>query len=56
MVFVPGNDLRVGRASAARQALALLAPRTGRSPTHLRSRLLDAMVSEAEASAEIPSG
>lgn len=41
--------LRVGRASAARNALALLAPVTGREPAHLRHRLLAALVVEAEA-------
>jgi predicted membrane-bound spermidine synthase len=40
--------LRTGRPAAARQALDMLRPRTGRAPGNLRDRLLDAMVSEAE--------
>ena len=41
--------LRVDRATSARQAFELLAPRTGRPTTHLRNRLLDALIAEAEA-------
>jgi hypothetical protein len=46
--------LHTGRADAARRTLDLLRPRTGRGSDHLRERLLDAWVSEAEerASAE----
>ena len=40
--------LRTDRPSAARNALDLLAPRAARTPGHLRNRLLEAMVTEAE--------
>jgi spermidine synthase len=43
--------LRVGRPTGARNALNLLGPRSGRGADHLRNRLLDALVSEAEAEA-----
>jgi predicted membrane-bound spermidine synthase len=43
--------LRVGRPTGARNALNLLGPRSGRSADHLRNRLLDALISEAEAEA-----
>jgi predicted membrane-bound spermidine synthase len=41
--------LRVGRPTAARNALDQLGPRTGRQPGHLRDRLLEALVARAEA-------
>jgi predicted membrane-bound spermidine synthase len=41
--------VRTGRPNAARAALSLLVPRTGRPPEHLRHRLLDALVAEADA-------
>ena len=48
--------LRTGQPAAARNAFEVLAPRTGRSPRHLRNRLLDALVAEAEAGATRGSG
>jgi hypothetical protein len=44
--------LRTGRQVAARNAINLLVTRTGRAPSHLRNRLLDALVSEAERAAD----
>ncbi len=44
--------LRTGRQVAARNAINLLVPRTGRAPSNLRNRLLDALVSEAERAAD----
>ena len=41
--------LEAGRAQAARNAIDVLVPRTGRSPTHLRHRLLRTLVDAAEA-------
>ena len=43
--------LRTGRPTAARNALTRLVPRTGRPSWHLRNRLLDALVTEAEVAA-----
>jgi hypothetical protein len=43
--------LRVGRPTAARNALDLLVPRTGRATSNLRTRLLEALVAEAEPAA-----
>ncbi len=43
--------LRTGQPTAARHAVESLVPRTGRSSGHLRNRLLDALVAEAEAAA-----
>jgi hypothetical protein len=40
--------LRVARPTAARNALDLLGPLSGREPGHLRNRLLDALIAEAE--------
>jgi len=42
------SHLRAGRPEAARTALEVLLPLTGRSPRHLRSRLLEALVADAE--------
>jgi spermidine synthase len=43
--------LRTGRPTAARNALERLAPLLGRAEWHLRTRLLDALVTEAEQAA-----
>jgi spermidine synthase len=43
--------LRTGRPTAARNAYARLAPLTGRPSWHLRNRLLDAMIAQAERAA-----
>jgi hypothetical protein len=40
--------LRIGRPTAARNALNVLIPRTAREPWNLRNRLLGALVEEAE--------
>ena len=40
--------LRMGRPTAARNALDLLGPLSSREPGHLRNRLLDALIAEAE--------
>jgi predicted membrane-bound spermidine synthase len=41
--------LRTGRTPAARYAFDVLTPPTGRAPSHLRNRILDALISTAEA-------
>jgi hypothetical protein len=46
--------LKAGRATAARNAIDLLTPWTGRQPGDLRLRMLDALVARAEASSAQP--